>query len=95
MSKHATYAIRLNCNTIDSMESFTPQRLQQDIISVNFIVELLQAHDYDMIIVVVDSVTKPAHFISTHTTLNTEGSVRLYLKEVLKHHGLPCVVVLD
>jgi hypothetical protein len=29
------------------------------------------------------------HFISTHTTLNVEGVVRLYLKEVWKHHGLP------
>jgi transposase InsO family protein len=48
-----------------------------------------------MIMVVIDSVTKWAHFIPTHTTLNAEGAVRLYLKEVWKHHSLPRVVLSD
>jgi hypothetical protein len=45
--------------------------------------------------VVIDSVTKQVHFIPMHTTLNAEGAVRLYLKEVWKHHGLPRVVLSD
>jgi hypothetical protein len=45
--------------------------------------------------VVIDSVTKQAHFIPTHTTINAEGAVRLYHKEVWKHHGTPRVVLLD
>jgi hypothetical protein len=49
----------------------------------------------NVIMVLVDSVTKWAHFIPTHTTLNVEGAVRLYLKEVWKHHGLPHVVLSD
>jgi transposase InsO family protein len=44
---------------------------------------------------VVDSLTKPTHFIPTHTTLNAEGTALLFLEEVWKHHGTPQVVVSD
>jgi hypothetical protein len=44
---------------------------------------------------VIDSLTKRAHFILTHTTLNAEGTALLFLKEVWKHHGTPQVVVSD
>jgi hypothetical protein len=44
---------------------------------------------------VIDSVTKHAHFIPTHTTIPAEGAARLYLREVWKHHGMPRVVLLD
>jgi transposase InsO family protein len=44
---------------------------------------------------VVDSLTKRAHFILTHTTLNAKGTALLFLKEVWKHHGTPRVVVSD
>jgi transposase InsO family protein len=66
-----------------------------DTISVDFIVELPQSHGYDAIMCVVDSLTKRAHFIPTHTTLNAEGTTLLFLKEVWKHHGTPRVVVSD
>jgi hypothetical protein len=44
---------------------------------------------------VVNSLTKHAHFILTHTTINTEGTALLFLKEVWKHHGTPQVVISD
>jgi transposase-like protein len=44
---------------------------------------------------VVDSLTKRAHFILMHTTINAEGMALLFLKEVWKHHGTPRVVVSD
>jgi hypothetical protein len=72
----------------------TPEALW-DIISVDFIVELPESHGYDAIMNVVDSVTKCAHFIPTHTTINAKGAALLFLKEVWKHHGMPRVVVSD
>jgi transposase InsO family protein len=65
------------------------------VISVDFIVELPKSHGYDAIMNVVDSVTKCAHFIPMHTTINAEGAAHLFLKEVWKHHGTPWVVFSD
>jgi transposase InsO family protein len=66
-----------------------------EVISVDFIVELLESHGYDTIMCVINSLTKCTHFILTHTTINTEGTALLFLKEVWKHHGMPRVVVSD
>ena len=44
---------------------------------------------------VVDSVSKQAHFILTHTTVTAEGAARLFLHQVWKLHGLPKCVVSD
>jgi hypothetical protein len=60
-------------------------------ISVDFIVELPESHGYNAIMNIVDSVTKHAHFIPTHTTITAEGTARLYLREVWKHHAMPRV----
>jgi transposase InsO family protein len=65
------------------------------VISVDFIVELPESHAYDAIMCVVDSLTKCTHFIPTHTTINTEDTALLFLKEVWKHHGIPRAVVSD
>jgi hypothetical protein len=66
-----------------------------DTISVDFIVELLESHRYNTIMCVVDSLTKQAHFIPMHTTINAEGTALLFSKEVWKHHGTPWVVISD
>jgi hypothetical protein len=64
-----------------------------DMISIDFIVELLESHGYNTIMCIIDSLTKHVHFIPTHTTINTEGTALLFLKEVWKHHGTPQVVI--
>jgi transposase InsO family protein len=64
-------------------------------ISVDFIAELPSAHGFDTIMNIVDSVSKRAHFIPTHTTITAEGAARLYLTHVWKLHGLPQWVVSD
>jgi transposase-like protein len=64
-------------------------------ISVNFIVELLESHGYDTIMCVIDSLTKHTHFILMHITINAEGTALLFFKEVWKHHRTPQVVVSD
>jgi transposase InsO family protein len=66
-----------------------------DTISVDFIVELPEAHGYDAVMNVVDSVSKRAHFIPTNTTITAAGAARLFLHHVWKLHGLPRNVVSD
>ena len=66
-----------------------------DIVSVDFISELPDAHGYDAIMNVVDFATKQVHFVATHTVVLAEGAVRLFLNHIWKLHGLPHAVVSD
>ena len=50
-----------------------------DTISMDFIVELPELKGKDAIMVVVSSVTKRSHFISTVTTLSATGTAQIYL----------------
>ena len=63
--------------------------------SVDFIVELPEAHGYDAVMVMVDTVGKRAHFIPTQTTVTVLGAARLYLHHVWKLHGLSQAFVSD
>ena len=66
-----------------------------DTISVDFIVELPEAHGYNAVMNVVDSVSKQAHFILTTTTIMALGAAQLYMTHVWRLHGLPRLVFLD
>ena len=50
-----------------------------DTISIDFITELPESNGKDTIMVIVNSVTKQSHFISTVTTLSAAGTAQLYL----------------
>ena len=62
---------------------------------MDFIMELPEAHGFDAIMNVVNSVPKCAHFIPTNTTITAAGATHLFLHHVWKLHGLPQVVVWD
>ena len=66
-----------------------------DTISINFIVELPESHGYDVIMNVVDSVSKVSHFILTHTTFTALGTACLFLMHIWKLHGLLKQVISD
>jgi len=56
--------------------------LQWDTLSMDFVVELPLFSRHDAVITVVDSVSKRAHFIPTHTMVTVEGAARLFLHQV-------------
>jgi len=68
---------------------------QWDTLSVNFVVELPLFSRHDIVMTVVDSVSKRAHFILMHTTVTAEGVARLFLHQVWKLHGLLKYVISD
>ena len=62
-------------------------------VSVDFIAELPDSGSYNAIMVVVDSVSKWAHFVKVVTTITAAGSANLYLRHIWKLHGLPRKVI--
>ena len=66
-----------------------------DTISVDFIVELPESSGHDSVMVVVDSVTKRAHFISTLTMIMAARTACLFIQHIWRHHGLPHKIVSD
>jgi len=64
-------------------------------ISVDFITKLPLAQGYDAILVVVDRLTKMAHFIPTTERTSTEGLARLFRDNIWKLHRLPDSIISD
>nr|GFA02102.1 retrotransposon protein, putative, Ty3-gypsy subclass [Tanacetum cinerariifolium] len=50
---------------------------------------------YDSIWVIVDRLTKSAHFLPMKTTDNMEKLAQLYLKEIVCRHGVPMLIMSD
>ncbi|GJT94269.1 putative reverse transcriptase domain-containing protein [Tanacetum coccineum] len=50
---------------------------------------------YDTIWVIVDRLTKSAHFLPTKKTDSMEKLTRLYLKEIVCRHGVPVLIISD
>ena len=64
-------------------------------ISADFITKLPLAQGYNSILVVVDRLTKMAHFIPTTEKTSAEGLARLFRDNVWKLHGLPESIISD
>jgi len=56
--------------------------------SIDFVVELSESFKYVIVMIVVDSMSKQAHFISTHTTVIIERIVQLFLHNIWKLYSI-------
>ena len=50
---------------------------------------------HDAIWVIVDRLTKSAHFLAVQITFTLEEFCRLYIREIVRLHGVPVSIVLD
>jgi len=64
-------------------------------ILADFITKLPLAQGYDLILVVVDRLTKIVHFIPTMEKMLAEGLARLFRDNMWKLHGLLESIILD
>ena len=51
--------------------------------------------NYDTIWVIVDRLTKSAHFLAIKETDNMEKLTRIYIKEVVSRNGVPTSIISD
>ena len=63
---------------------------------MDFVVGLpLTARRHDSIWVIVDRLTKSAHFLPVRTTYSVEQYANLYLREIIRLHGAPKSIIFD
>ncbi|GJT52002.1 putative reverse transcriptase domain-containing protein [Tanacetum coccineum] len=65
-------------------------------ITMDFITKLPKtAAGFDSIWVIVDRLTKSAHFLPMREIDSTEKMMRLYMKEIVARHGIPVSIISD
>ncbi|GKC29577.1 putative reverse transcriptase domain-containing protein [Tanacetum coccineum] len=65
-------------------------------ITMDFITKLPKtSNEHDTIWVIVNRLTKSAHFIFTRETDSMETLTRLYIKEIVSRHGVPISIISD
>ncbi|GJW40790.1 putative reverse transcriptase domain-containing protein [Tanacetum coccineum] len=65
-------------------------------ITMDFVTKLPKtSNGHDTIWVIVDRLTKSAHFILTRETNSMETLTRLYIKEIVSQHGVPISIISD
>jgi hypothetical protein len=67
-----------------------------DDISIDFVVGLpMTAHKFDSIWVIVDQLSKFAHFIPVNTNYRVQKYAGIYIAHVLCLHGVPKMIISD
>jgi hypothetical protein len=67
-----------------------------EVISMDFIVGLsLMSRRYDLIFIVVDTLTKSAHFITVQTTYQAPDIAKVFISEIVRLHGMPKRIISD
>jgi hypothetical protein len=65
-------------------------------ISMDFIVGLPNtSQKHDSIWVIIDRLTKTAHFLPVHTTYSTKKYAEIYLDQIVRLHGVPKTIISD
>ena len=67
-----------------------------DQITMDFVVGLpLTGRKHDSVWVIVDRMTKSAHFIPVRTDYSLDKLAELYIKEIIRLHGIPISIISD
>jgi len=71
-----------------------PNRLGKSI-SMNFITDLPKSEGDDAILIVIDRLTKMAHFLPCTEEINTRQFTKLFVREIFRLHRLPKNIITD
>ena len=63
---------------------------------MDFMVDLPRTQkQYDSIWVVMDRLTKSTHFIPFKSTYSAEDYVRIFIDDIVYHHGIALIIISD
>ena len=78
------------------MQEFSIPTWKWEEMNMDFVIDLLLSHrHHDSIWVVVDRLTKSAHFLPVHTSFTAENYTKMYIWELVKLHGVPFPIISD
>ena len=86
----------LTCQKVKIEHQMPTGKIQPLEITMDFIVGFpVTTEGYDSIWVVVDRLTKLAHFLPVMTEYSAGDYARLFLKKIVQLHGVSIVIILD
>lgn len=62
-------------------------------LSIDFIEDIPKSHGSNVILVVVDRLSKYSHFIALHHPFSTKEVTQLFIKEIVRLHAFSKIVV--
>jgi hypothetical protein len=65
------------------------------LIGIDFMGPLPRSNDCDCLMVIIDRLTSQVHLVPTTTTVTAKGIAWLFLKEIVRFHGIPDSIVSD
>ena len=71
-----------------------PQNILEDI-TMDFIEALPRSDGFDTTSVIVDRLSKYSHFVPLQHPFNAKGLARLFVKEIIRLHGIPKSIISD
>jgi hypothetical protein len=78
------------------LQPFPIPEWKWEVITMDFITKLPRSSkQHDSIMVVVDKLTKAAHFVPVKSTYKETNIVDIYMREIAKLHGVPKTIVSD
>lgn len=97
-----SYIARCDVSQRNKYQALIPASLLQPLpilkhawedISMDFITGLPKSHQYDVILVVVDHLSKSAHFIPLSQPFTAKDVAEKFIKEVVRLHGFPKSII--
>jgi hypothetical protein len=64
-------------------------------VSMDFITDLPSSRNFDAIFVIIDQLTKMAHFVPCKKTITKEETTRLFVDNVFQYYGLRDDIISD